>query len=138
MAQLISGFRPVLLLALCHALALSWAYGGKEIKRWCGLIDTALVGWNTSSVPAKTHKLCHLACLESPGCESANYWLQSKMCELNSVSHFSVSARYLVQNSGSVYTYDRVRHHFLEKSLRLAWMVRLGVNVNLQAVRRLY
>ena len=98
-------FRPVLFLAFA-ALASFCTYGDTAVKPWCSLIGTALVGWNSSFVFAKTHKLCHLACLESPGCESANYWLQSKMCELNNVSHSSVAGSHLVEQTGSIYTYD--------------------------------
>ena len=106
MTPLQSSHQRFLVLFLTFAVvAVSTAHGGTAMKPWCSLIDTALVGRNTSSIAAKTHKLCHLACLESPRCESVNYWVRSQMCEMNDGSHFSVSLSYLVRQPGSIYTH---------------------------------
>ncbi|XP_038066531.1 uncharacterized protein LOC119736586 [Patiria miniata] len=104
----VSGRCSLLLLAWA-LLAGLWALDGVEalMQPWCSVIDTALVGWNISSNRTATHKLCHLACLDTPGCQSANYWYRKKVCELNSVSHLNVSGRHLVEKAGSVYTFTQ-------------------------------
>ncbi|XP_038066944.1 uncharacterized protein LOC119736970 [Patiria miniata] len=104
----VSGRCSLLLLAGA-LLAGLWASDGVEalMQPWCSVIDTALVGWNISSSRTATHKLCHLACLDTPGCQSANYWYRKKVCELNSVSHLNVSGRPLVEKAGSVYTFTQ-------------------------------
>ena len=93
------------LLLVCAFLAGLGAGGDAVQAPWCSFVDTALAGWNVSSIKTNTHKLCYNACLESANCSSANYWWQSKVCELNAVSHLSVSDRHLVQASGSIYTF---------------------------------
>ncbi|XP_038067109.1 uncharacterized protein LOC119737089 [Patiria miniata] len=98
------------LLPLAWALLAGlWASDGVDalMQPWCSVIDTALVGWNISSSRTATHKLCHLSCLDTPGCQSANYWYPKKECELNSVSHLNVSSRHLVEKAGSVYTFTQ-------------------------------
>ncbi|XP_038066815.1 uncharacterized protein LOC119736877 [Patiria miniata] len=104
----VSGRCSLLLLAWA-LLAGLWASGGVDalMQPWCSVIDRALVGWNVSSSPTPTHKLCHLACLDAPGCQSANYWYRKKECDLNSVSHWNVSGRHLVEKAGSVYTFTQ-------------------------------
>ncbi|XP_038066528.1 uncharacterized protein LOC119736583 [Patiria miniata] len=104
----VSGRCSLLLLAWA-LLAGLWSSGGVDaiMQPWCSVIDTALVGWNVSSSPTPTHKRCHLACLDTPGCQSANYWYRKKECDLNSVSHLNVSSRHLVEKAGSVYTFTQ-------------------------------
>ncbi|XP_022082431.1 uncharacterized protein LOC110974837 [Acanthaster planci] len=93
------------LLLVCAAMTSLWGWGDAALTPWCSVVDTALVGWNVSSIHTRTHKLCHVACLESANCSSANYWWQSKVCELNTLSHQSVSESHLVKASGSIYTF---------------------------------
>ncbi|XP_022082430.1 uncharacterized protein LOC110974836 [Acanthaster planci] len=93
-------------LLFVYALLVGFAaWAGAALTPWCSVVDTALVGWNVSSIHTRTHKLCHVACLESANCSSANYWWQSKVCELNTLSHLSVSESHLVKASGSIYTF---------------------------------
>ena len=101
----VTGSKGSALVLVCAFLAGLGARGDAVQAPWCSFVDTALAGWNVSSIKTNTHKLCHNACLESANCSSANYWWQSKVCELNAVSHLSVSDRHLVQASGSIYTF---------------------------------
>ncbi|XP_022082176.1 uncharacterized protein LOC110974695 [Acanthaster planci] len=96
------------LLLVCAFLAGFAAWIGSALTPWCSVVDTALVGWNVSSIHTRTHKLCHVACLESANCSSANYWWQSKVCELNILSHLSVSESHMVKASGSIYTFTQM------------------------------
>ena len=95
----------VLIIYLLSLSQVSTADVKSSIKKWCGKVDFALVDMNFSSTIATNHKLCHLACLDSPNCQSANYWSKTHLCEFNNASHFNVCGRHLIKQQGSIYTF---------------------------------
>ncbi|XP_038056616.1 fucolectin-1-like [Patiria miniata] len=70
----------------------------------CGLVDYALATPSFNRSIAKTQKLCFKLCLDHPNCKSTNYFLKTRKCALNNVSHLD-SYQELKMVSGSFYAF---------------------------------
>ena len=129
MAQDNFGYFQIFVLIVYAISQVSTAYGKTPIKKWCGVVDVALVDMNFLSTTTTNQKLCHLACMDSPNCQSSNYWSKTHLCEFNNASHFNVCDRHLIKQQGSIYTFTEAEVCMVFCLLACIWVLFLAVTI---------
>ncbi|XP_038066786.1 ficolin-3-like [Patiria miniata] len=85
---------------------LAYAHPSFGSQQMCGFVDYALATPSLNQSIAKTQKLCFNLCVDQPNCTSTNYFLKTRLCALNNVSHLDLDGTQgLKMASGSFFAF---------------------------------
>ena len=82
---------------LISILKIIHALGGHQLKGMCGFVDSVLACQSFNESIAPIQKMCFDLCLQHANCKSTNYFIETRLCALNNVTHLDSSLKLVTE-----------------------------------------